>query len=272
MKITSVWRTVGPLAAGVRGRVLWALKSVWLTVDRMVIIPIMQRLSRFFARDIEEAPSPEEPLPPWKAKSLREFHSWLQELPEGNAPEGSMDACDLFTLLSEFTALRQEIHLQNGEQSQSVKSVTDMLDTYKADLDQYQRRSEVFVDAEKRILAYAEKKSVFPFLDVRESLERGLESSRELAADFYFLKSTKARHAVVVAGYESALRRFDRALAMTGVEVIETKGKFFDPACMRVVQKEKDEAAPSEAVLREIVRGFRLNGEVLRPAEVIVNE
>lgn len=272
MKMATMWTSFGSLINCMRERLLSGFKRVWFIVDRKIIMPLMQRLSILLARDVGEDLGTDEELPPWKAKSLREFHTWLQELPEGKDQEGKVEACDLFTLLSEFTALRQEIRLQNGEQSRTVTSVTGFLDTYRVDLDQYRKRSEILMDAEKRIFAYAEKKSVSPFLDVRESLIRGLTASRELAVEFHLFKSTKVRYEGVVAGYEAALHRFDRALAMSGVEAIETQGKTFDPKSMRVVQREMDESLPSGSVLRETASGFYINGEVLRHAEVIISE
>ena len=47
----------------------------------------------------------------WKQKALVDFKNWLDDLPDTQpvAEDPHMDACDLYTLLSEFSALRQEI-------------------------------------------------------------------------------------------------------------------------------------------------------------------
>jgi len=247
----------------------WTMEGA-RAVDRRLLVPMMRKLSVLLARDEGDLYGA---LPPWKAKSLKDFHVWLQELPDGEGPEKeTLDTCDLFTLLSEFTTLRQEIRLQNREQARSVKSLTGFLDVYKEELETYRKRAETLADAEQRILAYAEKKSVEPFLDVRSSLVRGLEASREIEAGFSLLKGTKIRREGVVKGYETTLARFDHALALAGVDTMETIGQPFDPKVMRAVHREKDDTVASGAVIRETACGFVKNGEVLHYAEVIVSE
>ena len=71
------------------------------------------------------------------------------------------------------------------------------------------------------------------------------------------------------AGVKLSIDHFLDILAQEGVEKIDTIGKIFDPHLMEAVSTKPGEEGK---VIEETKAGYTLNGEVLRPAQVIVGK
>jgi molecular chaperone GrpE len=115
-----------------------------------------------------------------------------------------------------------------------------------------ERRAEETLRALKRRLLLA-------FLPVLDNLERALAygGSKDLRE-----------------GLAATLRGFEEALEREGVTPLEsTAGRRFDPSVAEAVGTERGgEDVPDETVLSEERRGYRVDGELLRPAHVIVSK
>jgi len=61
-------------------------------------------------------------------------------------------------------------------------------------------------------------------------------------------------------------------LKSQGVEVIESKGKRFDPALHQAMMQQEDPKRDDGVILEEFQKGYKLCGRVIRPARVIVNK
>jgi len=232
----------------------------------------------------------------WKQRALNDFQNWLDDLPDTQpaAEDPDMDACDLYTLLSEFSALRQEIRMQNREQHRgigaletltgefhkTVKTAGEIRDDHrravetvdllarelKTAADQMRRH----VDAE--IKREAEKRTVLPFLDIRDALIRGRQAACDIGSARGFFRRPPKEIASVVEGYDMAVRRFDRALAAVGIHPVDARGKPFDPATMRAVDTCSRPDMEKGHVAAEPLSGFVRGDEVIRTAEVVVNQ
>ncbi len=211
--------------------------------------------------------------PEWKQQVLSDFNVWLTDLPDEppEAADLSPEACDLYTLLMEFTALRQEIRLQNREQHRSISDVRELIEQCAKAADLFRDRTEQLPLLEERIRCSAEKKVILPFLDVREALVRGLEAARGVARRKNLFTRMPAGIEGVIEGYEMALRRFDRVLSQVDVRPLEAVGRPFDAAVMRAVDRRWDADRAAGLVLEELRSGFMRKDEVLRIAEVVVN-
>ncbi len=215
----------------------------------------------------------------WKEKALTDFKAWLDDLPEKSMQSDGiptepvqMDACDLYTLLTEFTALRQEIKLQNREQNNAIRNHGDLVDNTKEYAILFKDRTQSLENLEERIRMACETRTVEQFFDMRDSLMRGLEAVRAaLDEGVYFRRSSRRRIEGVMEGYEMALRRFDRILIKFGITPIAGVGRPFNPAFMRAVGKRNDPKKENNIVLEEHLCGFVKGDDVLRIAEVIVN-
>lgn len=242
---------------------------------------------RFFSGKVKERIEGYQNLPEWKQTALEDFKFWLEDLPDTRpGTDGSeMDACDLYTLLSEFSALRKEIQLQSREQNKTLDTLTSFIDAYRESKALFEERSENLADLEERIRKGSEKRIVLSFLDVRDALVRGHKAAQDLAkaaADLakvkgIFKSAPKGTDEVVdgingiIEGYEIAIRRFDRSLAMTDIHLLPTAGQPFDPRTMKAAGKRSEPEAQKGIVLEELLSGFVRGEEVIRTAEVIVN-
>ena len=242
----------------------------------------------------------------WKERALEDFRRWLDELEE--IPPGAQQeppSCDLHDLFSELAALRQEVRLQNREQSRAGRELANAVARYDA-IDRTPRRRDEELDAlERRVSRAAEDRCLLSVLDLRDALVRGREAARRLrkagkkagktaakktAAKKTAAKKTAAKKtgrkralprkpfrrlqpaiAGVVDGYELALRRCDRTLARFGVHGVPALGLRFDARTMHAVETRRVTDREDGVVVDELVSGFVRDGEVLRLAEVAVN-
>lgn len=70
-------------------------------------------------------------------------------------------------------------------------------------------------------------------------------------------------------GVKLSIKHFLDILGETGVEKIESLGKDFDPKFMEAVTTKEGEEGK---VVEEVRAGYTLNGQVLRPSQVIVGK
>jgi molecular chaperone GrpE len=218
--------------------------------------------------------SPDESPAEWKRQAIENFQSWLADLPEAPPDFEKIDptAYDLYTLLVEFTALRQEIRYQNREQHTAIKAQQDFMTGQHEMTALFQKRFEGLDRLEENIRQACEKRTASFFFDIRDALRRGLAASRRVASAGGFFRRPPGGIDGIVEGYELALRRFDRALSHLDIEPVETVGRLFDPALMAAVDRRSSPGAGDNEVLEEVAGGFTRHGTVLRIAKVIVNK
>ena len=241
-----------------------------------VLLPLMKWTSILLSARIKayEPDTAEVPASKWKEKVMEDFKAWMTELPEEMPIDQKvdMDSCDLYTLLMEFTALRQEIKFQNREQNNTLRIQQSFIDSLKETLKLLKNRTSKLETLEERIRLASEKKAVLPFLDIRDGLIRGLKAAKTAAATRRLFVRPPQGIEGIVEGYEMALRRFDRALNYVGITPVTALGRPFDPATMRAVGQGNDPQKETGIVIEEQVGGFVRQDEVIRTAEVIVNK
>ena len=224
----------------------------------------------------------------WKERALDDFRRWLDELEE-MPPAGAEQeppSCDLHDLFAELAALRQEVRLQNREQSRAGRELANAAARYDAIDRTTRRRDEELAALERRVARAAEDRCLLSVLDLRDALVRGRAAARKLrkAGKTAGKKAGRKRAlrrkpfrrlqpaiAGVVDGYELALRRCDRALARYDVRAVPAVGGRFDARTMHAVETRRVADREDGVVVDEFVSGFVRDGEVLRLAEVAVN-
>ena len=123
----------------------------------------------------------------------------------------------------------------------------------RADFDNVRRRSAREQEAARH---EGRRAALAPLLTVLDTLERALAAG-STDADFY-------------EGVAATQRLFIRALREAGAEPIETVGRPFDPNVHEAVATVPSDGRPPGVVAREVRRGWRLGGALLRPAQVVV--
>ena len=214
----------------------------------------------------------EEPGDDWRRSALEDFRQWLEGQagpppPEAEPPE----ECDLHALFGELAALRQEVRLQNREQSRASRALVSAADGYEAARLAGERRDEDLADLERRVARASEDRVLRSILEVRDALVRGRAAARELGDRPRLAWLYSRRLAGVAEGYEQALRRFDRVLAEFGVRIVPALGEPFDSRTMHAVAARRGEPAKDGMVVEELRSGFTREGEVLRLADVAVS-
>ena len=212
----------------------------------------------------------------WKQRALEDFREWLDDLPE--LPEDDREAgahespqIDLHDLFAELAALRQEVRLQNREQSKAGRELAKAAEFYETATRLMRRREDELAAFENRIATEAESRCLQSVLEVRDALVRGRDAALELRERPGLFRRPPRGIAGVVEGYELALRRFDRMLSQFGVQRVTTSGRPFDSRTMHATEIRRVEQAEDGAVVEELLSGFTRDGEVLRLADVAVN-
>ncbi len=215
----------------------------------------------------------------WKERALADFRQWLDETdgwaaPPEDASEGETrepSEPDLRALFAEFAALRQEVRLQNREQSRAVRELARAADGYEAATRLIQGREDDLAAFEKRIAREAENRCLRSVLEVRDALVRGRQAAVAVRERPGLFRRPPRGVTGVVEGYEIALRRCDRMLSGFGVESVKTTGHPFDSRTMHAMETRRTGQTGNGVVVEELRSGFTRNGEVLRLADVAVN-
>lgn len=212
---------------------------------------------------------------PWKTKVLDDFKTWLSEVPDQAPPALSVtpDTCDLYTLLSEFTALKQEIKMQNREQHRTLKAldrITAMTDAYGEIMDHFNEKTRQIAALEHNIRVETEKRTVLYFLDIRDSLVRGRAACPVPVSKKGFFQRTPKNMDNIRDGYDMAIRKFDASLALLDIQPIASTGAVFDPMVMKALESRASEGMEKGTVVETVSGGFRRGDEILRYAQVIV--
>jgi molecular chaperone GrpE len=218
-------------------------------------------------------------LDPERRRQLVEaVTTWLDNLaeaeppPSGLAPEAmdsSASTPDLFSILSQLTALTRETQLQGRATNRLHADLSAAL----AQLTETMTSPEVMARQLAEARREARRELVAEWLDIRDRFTRGLaEAQRRLAA----LRGIRARFGqrpvleALVEGNLLARKRFDDLLRRLEVREIPCLGRPFDPTLMQAVEVvQTPEAAPG-TVLEVFRPGYTSNGRVLRVAEVKV--
>lgn len=223
-----------------------------------------------------------------RARMLSQFESWLDSaLAEEPPPEGlaadllaalnggetlpAMEGrTDLYSLWSAMTALTQEVKIQ----SRTFRQLNDTLAT----------RLEPAPGVRGEESA---KPQLDLLLDLRDRLDRGLQSARDAAARLVAAprRSLLSRWLgggrtelgrmqdtlkALDQGYALTLQRLDQALEDSHLYPIRCKGQMFDPHCMTAVELEETDDVPEGTVVGIFRDGYEWNGQLYRAAQVKV--
>ena len=201
-------------------------------------------------------------MQPWKTKVLEDFKAWLSEVPDQAPPALSVtpDTCDLYTLLSEFTALKQEIKMQNREQHRTLKAlnqITTMTDAYGEVMDHFNEKTRQIATLEHNIRMETEKRTVSYFLDIRDSLVRGRAACPAPVSKKGFFQRTPKNMDNIRDGYDMAIRKFDASLALLDIQPILSTGAVFDPMVMKALESRAAEGLEKGTVVETVSGGFK---------------
>jgi molecular chaperone GrpE len=223
---------------------------------------------------------------------LRRFEMWLdrtlagEEPPQGiaaqllSALDGEAQAIgdgrfDTYSIWAALTALTQEVKLQG----RTFRQLNDTLAPV-ADL------APQLAEMQRKAKESALREVLNVLLDLRDRLGRGLDSvrgarkqiGRSLEADWKArllgrgpaLQQACETVAALEKGYVLTLESLDEVLAKFQVREINCQGRLFDPSFMQAVDVQETQELPEGTVAEVYRKGYELEGEVYRPAQVRV--
>ena len=128
----------------------------------------------------------------------------------------------------------------------------------RADLENFRRRAQ----KEKEDLArFANENILKELLPVLDNLERAIEHARQ---------ESGGGEESLRQGVEMTLGLFAKSLEKFGVTPIQAEGAPFDPAWHEAMGQLESAEHPANTVVKELQKGYQLNGRLLRPTLVMV--
>ena len=128
----------------------------------------------------------------------------------------------------------------------------------KADFENYRKRV-----ARETVEALARGKAELArqLLPAIDNLERALAAGEDASA-----------HEALVQGVAMVRDELHGRLAGAGVEAFDPTGEKFDPQLHEALSTKPGEGTESGVILETVEKGYRLNGQVLRAAKVVVSQ
>ncbi|MFH1587279.1 MAG: nucleotide exchange factor GrpE [Candidatus Diapherotrites archaeon] len=135
----------------------------------------------------------------------------------------------------------------------------DLLQRKQAEFENFQKRSdkereEFRKNSNAKIIA-----EFLPFVESFENAVDKMKGNNEISLE------------KVLEGVSLMEKQLKEFLAKEGLEEIESLGKGFNPSLHEAMMQGKDERKEDGIILEEFQKGYLLNGQVLRPSKVKVN-
>lgn len=207
-----------------------------------------------------------------KEALLTRFRAYL-EAADTMEPSVQAAAPDLFTLLAELAALKNEVKIESRQVKGALEQFKELFDT----LHQANERLGAELDRRRReehqaVLA-AERDLLLELIDLRDRLHSGHAHAADYRPGWLARRGGADGFVARMAeGLAMNLRRLDEILARRDVRPVEALGRPFDPHLMTTVEVTSDPERPSGEVVAQLRPGWLRGGEALRPAEVVVNK
>lgn len=148
------------------------------------------------------------------------------------------------------------------------KEIDDLKKQLQDEKDSYLRLNAEFDNARKRavkeheeFIKYAGEKLIQEFIDVFESLERGIENAKK--AD------NKDK---LIEGMELVYKKFKAVLEKNGLTPIKAMGEKFDHNKHEAMMQTLTDEVEEDTILEEYSKGYMLNGKVIRYSKVRVSK
>jgi molecular chaperone GrpE len=159
-----------------------------------------------------------------------------------------------------------------GEAEDAASDVEKDLD----ELGETKRERDEYLELARRTKADFENYRKRVAKETSEALVRGkAELARELVPVIDNLEralaSSSSDSDALAQGVSMVLEELRAKLAAAGVEAFDPKGEPFDPQLHEALSAQPAQNTEAGIVIETIEKGYRLNGQVLRPARVVVS-
>ena len=148
----------------------------------------------------------------------------------------------------EIPALSRELEAVRGERDEYLDNMRRM----KAELENSRARLE---REHARSVELASERLVKELLPILDNLERALEADGD-----------------VKEGVEATREQLVGVLVEEGLNPISSEGQSFDPEVHEALMSKPSEEHEEDTIIQTLERGYVLNGELIRPAKVVVSK
>ena len=169
---------------------------------------------------------------------------------------------------SEIDLLKEQIaKLENASASSALKDLEEKLAKCEREKDEYlngwKRAKADFINLQKDEMKRLEEVIKFGNAELIKELLTVLDSFQ---LSLMATKDTEARK-----GVEIIYSQLEKILNKQGLEKIKALGEKFDPALHEAMLQEGSDKE-SGTILEEMVKGWKLNGKVIRPTKVKISK
>src|SRR3954447_17578568 len=171
------------------------------------------------------------------------------------------------------------IEQPSAEQAADGNGAADQVERDLDELGETKRERDEYLELAQRTRADFENYRKRVAKETSEALARGkAELARELLPAIDNLKralrsgSDASAHEALTHGVKLVLEELRAKLAGAGVEAFDPTGERFDPQLHEALSTQPAEGTDAGVVLETLEKGYRLNGQVLRPARVVVSQ
>ncbi len=181
---------------------------------------------------------------------MKEF-SESQANEEGEVSSGSLPA-------GPETTEQELLHAQLDEAEREKAQFKSLAQRLQADFANFRKRAD---DEKLEIISHAKSQVILRILPAVDDVERALSQSRQTdsEADKAWLE-----------GFKLIERKLISILRSEGLQRIEAEGSVFNPWEHEIVSYLEVPDRQEGEVLEVIRQGYKINGKVLRPAQVVV--
>jgi molecular chaperone GrpE len=127
-----------------------------------------------------------------------------------------------------------------------------------ADLDNYRKR---MAREKDDAIRYANTSFLERLIPILDNFELGLQAAK-----------AGGSQSAVQDGMVMVFRQLQDFLASCGVETVDATGQHFDPNVHEAIAQEENEEVAEGFVIRQLRKGYKLKGRLLRPANVVVSK
>jgi molecular chaperone GrpE len=190
-----------------------------------------------------------------------------QRGPQREAAEEPLPAGDLQGGENAAAEVQQDIDEMLEETKRERDEYLELAKRTKADFENYRRR----MAAEAEAAALRGKSELAGSLvGVIDNLERALAAAEIDAAAAR--GGEASAEGPLEQGVVLTYRELSEVLARAGVEPYDPAGERFDPAWHEALQTRAEEGIEPGTVVEVLQKGYRLDGQVIRAARVVVSE
>jgi molecular chaperone GrpE len=205
-----------------------------------------------------------------------EFRTFLQQedLPQADSPGDPQDSVTLFTLFTELAALKTEVKRESRQVKEAMTQFGGLFDTLKDSNQLLTRELEQRQSQQAQTVFASQQSILIEVIDLYERLGLTLRTLETYQPSWLErrMKRDLASRQNTVQGLSMTRRRVARLLASHDIESIPCIGKPLDPHRMRAVKIHHNKQQADGIVMGVVRRGYIHHGEVLRIAEVVVNQ